>query len=124
MVGTSKTDSSLEPCVGKPHLRVSVYGCPSEGARVVWEYMSPKMRNDLVAQGRSLPTDWEWVGDVESLTIELTHRTYYIEVVHQMEPYPAIDGQDTVAKFLIEAYLIDKARMPPESTKPLQNMCG
>jgi hypothetical protein len=82
------------------------------------------MRNDLVAQGRSLPTDWEWVGDVESLTIELTHRTYYIEVVHQMEPYPAIDGQDTVAKFLIEAYLIDKARMPPESTKPLQNMCG
>jgi hypothetical protein len=114
----------LEPCVGKPHLRVSVYGCPSEGARVVWEYMSPKMRNDLVAQGRSLPTDWEWVGDVESLTIELTHRTYYIEVVHQMEPYPAIDGQDTVAKFLIEAYLIDKARMPPESTKPLQNMCG
>jgi len=40
----------LEPCVGKPHLRASVYGCPSEGARSVWEYMSPKMRADLVAQ--------------------------------------------------------------------------
>ena len=114
----------LEPCVGKPHLRVSVYGCPSDGGRVVWEYMSPKMRNDLAAQGKSLPKDWEWVGDVESLTIEVTHRTYYIEVVHQMEPYPAIDGQDTVAKFRLEAHLIDKARMPPEATNPLQHMCG
>jgi len=98
----------LEPCVGKPHLRVSVYGCPSEGGRVVWEYMSPKMKNDLIAQGKSVPTEWEWVGDVESLTIEVTHRTYFIEVVHQMEPYPAIDGQNTVAKFRLEAHLIDK----------------
>ena len=114
----------LEPCVGKPHLLVSVYGCPSDGARVVWEYMAPKMRSDLVAQGRSLPADWEWVGDVESLTIEITHRTYYVEVVHQMEPYPAVDGQNTVAKFRLEAHLIDKAQMPVESISPLEHMCG
>jgi hypothetical protein len=114
----------LEPCVGKPHMQVSVYGCPSEGGRVVWEYMSPKMRNDLVTQGKSVPKDWEWVGDVESLTIELTHRTYYIEIVHQMEPYPAIDGQNTVAKFRLEAHLLDKAKMPVEATNPLQHMCG
>ena len=78
----------LEPCVGKPHLQVSVYGCPSDGGRVVWEYMAPKMRSDLVAQGKSLPADWEWVGDVESLTIEITLRYSYVEVVHQMEHYP------------------------------------
>jgi hypothetical protein len=105
----------LEPCVGKPHLLVSVYGCPSDGGRVVWEYMSPKMRNDLVAQGKTLPAEWEWVGDVEALTIELTHRTYYIEVVHQMEPYSAIDGQNTVAKFRLEAHLIDKVVCLPWS---------
>lgn len=47
---------------------------------MVWEYMAPKMRNDLLSQSKSVPAEWEWVGDVESLTIELTHRTYYIEV--------------------------------------------
>ena len=47
---------------------------------MVWEYMAPKMRNDLLSQSKSVPDEWEWVGDVESLTIEVTHRTYYIEV--------------------------------------------
>jgi hypothetical protein len=34
----------LEPCIGKPHMKASVYGCPSDGARVVWEYMNAQMQ--------------------------------------------------------------------------------
>jgi hypothetical protein len=34
----------LEPCIGKPHMKASVYGCPSDGAPVVWEYMNDQMK--------------------------------------------------------------------------------
>lgn len=34
----------VEPCIGKPHMKVSVYGCPSDGSRVVWEYMNVQMK--------------------------------------------------------------------------------
>jgi hypothetical protein len=40
-----------------------------------------------------------------------------------MEPYPAVDGQNTVAKFRLEAHLIDKAQMPVESISPLVWAC-
>jgi hypothetical protein len=48
----------LEPCVGMPHLQVSVYGCPSDGNVVNWEYMSERARTDLRAQGQPMPADW------------------------------------------------------------------
>jgi hypothetical protein len=38
----------VEPCLGKPHMKVSVYGCPSDGARVVWEYMNAPMKSMTV----------------------------------------------------------------------------
>jgi hypothetical protein len=34
----------VEPCIGKPHMKASVYGCPSDGAPVVWEYMNDQMK--------------------------------------------------------------------------------
>ena len=47
----------LEPCIGMPHLKVSVYGCPSDGNIVNWEYMSDRARADLLAQGQAVPSD-------------------------------------------------------------------
>eukprot|EP00294_Goniomonas_avonlea_P003381 CAMPEP_0114555330 /NCGR_PEP_ID=MMETSP0114-20121206/8691_1 /TAXON_ID=31324 /ORGANISM="Goniomonas sp, Strain m" /LENGTH=495 /DNA_ID=CAMNT_0001740447 /DNA_START=22 /DNA_END=1509 /DNA_ORIENTATION=- len=69
----------LDPCTGYPHLKVSVYGCPSE-YKTVYEFMSTKMRNDAVISKKPVPKDWEWPGDVETLTIDITHKTYFIEV--------------------------------------------
>ncbi len=34
----------VEPCIGKPHMKASVYGCPSDGAPIVWEYMNDQMK--------------------------------------------------------------------------------
>jgi hypothetical protein len=48
----------LDPCSGLPHLKVSVYGCPSEGHQVTWEYMDEVMQNDLRAAGRPVPKAW------------------------------------------------------------------
>ena len=48
----------LEPCVGMPHLKVSVYGCPSDGAIVNWEYMSDQARASMQAEGQALPAPW------------------------------------------------------------------
>jgi len=120
----------LEPCVGRPHLKASVYGCPSAGGRVVWEYMSEKMKGDIIAQGKELPEKWQWVGDAESLIIDITHRTYYIEVGHYvdgetyMPTYDSVDGQTSYAKYLLEAHILDNAKQPLESANPLKNLCG
>ena len=48
----------LEPCIGMPHLRVSVYGCPADGHAVNWEYMGERARLDLKAQGKPVPDEW------------------------------------------------------------------
>ena len=76
----------LEPCTGLPHLQVSVYGCPSEGHRVNWEFQNTVMRNDLRARGRRVPPHWEWQGDLETLDIDATHKTFYIEVSQRLKP--------------------------------------
>jgi hypothetical protein len=40
----------VEPCIGKPHMKASVYGCPSDGAPVVWEYMNDQMKGPTTVQ--------------------------------------------------------------------------
>ena len=102
----------------------SVYGCPSQGARVVWEYMNEKMKSELAANNRSVPLDWEWVGDFESLLIEITHQTYYIEVRHHDEPYQSTEGRNTFARFLLAAHIFDATGQPAESLFPLASVCG
>jgi len=44
---------------------------------------------------------------------QVTHRTYFIEVLHESEPYTSIDGQSSVAKFRLEAHLLDLVRSTP-----------
>ena len=78
--GQPKLYVRLEPCTGMPHLQVSVYGCPSEGHQVNWEFQDQLMRNDLLTMGRKVPLQWEWPGDLETLSIDATHKTFYIEV--------------------------------------------
>ena len=39
------------------------------------------MRADLTSRGEKVPADWEWIGDVESLVIDITHKAYYVEVL-------------------------------------------
>ena len=101
----------VEPCIGKPHMKISVYGCPSDGARVVWEYMNAQMQGaylvvpvilfvrtstifmisgDIADSGGQVPAEWQWVGDTESLLIEITHRTYFIEVDFSWHPNPTL----------------------------------
>eukprot|EP00960_Hanusia_phi_P016528 486829-Hanusia_phi.AAC.1 len=36
-------------------------------------------------QGKTVPPAWQWVGDVESLVLELTHKTYFVEVSKERE---------------------------------------
>ncbi len=48
----------LEPCIGMPHLKVSVYGCPADGNIVNWEYMGDRARADMLANGQAVPNDW------------------------------------------------------------------
>jgi hypothetical protein len=78
----------LEPCTGMPHLTVSVYGCPSEGHKVSWEFQSKTMRNDLLTSvpPKRVPPKWEWPGDVETLDIDATHKTFFIEVSNWVRP--------------------------------------
>eukprot|EP00961_Rhodomonas_salina_P235238 3179394-Rhodomonas_salina.2 len=53
----------LDPCSGTPHLKVSgplsasarVYGCPSDGHHVNWEFQSELARNDLRARNEPVP---------------------------------------------------------------------
>jgi hypothetical protein len=70
----------LQPCSGTPHLKASVFGCPSHGKVVNWEYQSYVARNDLIAKGLPVTPEWEWIGDIETMSIPLTHRRYYVEV--------------------------------------------
>ena len=35
---------------------------------------------DCPPQKKEVPDKWQWVGDVETLVIDITHRTYYVEV--------------------------------------------
>lgn len=81
----------LDPCSGLPHMKVSVYGCPSDGNLVTWEYMDEVMKNDLRAADRPVPKDWEWPGDIETLFLDVTHRTFYIEISQYHWPmlYPS-----------------------------------
>uniref|UniRef100_A0A7S0HAZ9 EF-hand domain-containing protein n=1 Tax=Hanusia phi TaxID=3032 RepID=A0A7S0HAZ9_9CRYP len=85
----------LEPYSGTPHMLVSVFGCPSNGFPVHYEYQSARSRNDMLAAGQTPPAEWEWVGDIESLDIELSYRNFYIEIVQY---HPKVDSNSTMTE--------------------------
>ena len=110
--GEPRFNVRLEPCAGLPHMAVSVYGCPSEGHQVNWEFMSTQMRNDLRTSGKRLPPLWEWPGDVETLDIDATHKTFYIEVTNWVRPirtpgeHIELERQLRTAGFAAEADIV------------------
>lgn len=124
----------LEPCTGLPHLRASVHGCPSDGHVVNWEYQSERARNDLRASGEPVPAEWEWVGDVESLSIDVTHRNFYIEVSNYFWPLRTnasmseLSRRLQVAEFPAQADEVDDmmfvGRMGPTEVARLKSFEG
>ncbi|EKX49891.1 hypothetical protein GUITHDRAFT_135587 [Guillardia theta CCMP2712] len=79
---------------------------------------------EIASEGKPVPPSWEWVGDVESLVLELTHKTYFVEISHFSEPYPSLDGLNTYASFHLQAQIFDVSVMPLEALNPLENFCG
>ena len=67
----------LDPCSGLPHMKVSVYGCPSENNSVTWEYMDDMMKNDLRAKDRPVPKDWVLKNDTFSLVFFIKFSIHY-----------------------------------------------
>lgn len=45
-----------------------------------WEYQSERARADAAGTGQPKPLDWEWPGDIETLSIGITHKILYVEV--------------------------------------------
>ena len=82
----AKLHVRLSPCSGTPHLRASVHGCPSEGHVVNFEFQNTKSRNDMKAKNMTVPPQWEWMGDTETLSLDVTHRNFYIEVTQFHPP--------------------------------------
>jgi hypothetical protein len=109
----------METCSGMPLLRASVYGCPSidPNARVVWQYMSPSMMTSQTQRAAPLPADWEWASDSQAMAFELTHQTFYIEVV----PHP---NATVDSSFQLSTYLFDSTEFPKEKIYPLTNTLG
>ena len=109
----------METCSGMPLLRASVYGCPSldPSARVVWQYMSPAMTSGQSPRSAPLPADWEWQSDSQSMAFELTHQTFYIEVV----PHP---NATVDSSFQLSTYLFDSVTFPKEGLLPMTNTPG
>ncbi len=109
----------MQTCSGMPLLRASVYGCPSidPNARVVWQYMSPAMMSSQSQRAAPLPADWEWASDSQAMAFELTHQTFYIEVV----PHP---NATVDSSFQLSTYLFDSTEFPKEKIYPLTNTLG
>jgi hypothetical protein len=109
----------MQTCSGMPLLRASVYGCPSiqSSARVVWQYMSPAMMQTQSQRAAPLPADWEWQSDSQAMAFELTHQTFYIEVVPH--PNATIDSS-----FQLSTYLFDSTNFTKEKLYPMTNTMG
>jgi hypothetical protein len=109
----------MQTCSGMPLLRASVYGCPSidPSARVVWQYMSPAMMSSQSQRAAPLPADWEWQSDSQAMAFELTHQTFYIEVV----PHP---NATVDSSFQLSTYLFDSTVFPKEKLHPMTNTLG
>lgn len=99
----------MQTCSGMPLLRASVYGCPSmdPNARIVWQYMSPAMMSSQTQRAAPLPADWEWQSDSQAMSFELTHQTFYIEVV----PHP---NATVDSSFQLSTHLFDSTVFPKE----------
>jgi hypothetical protein len=99
----------MQTCSGMPLLRASVYGCPSldPNARIVWQYMSPAMMSSQTQRAAPLPADWEWQSDSQAMAFELTHQTFYIEVV----PHP---NATVDSSFQLSTHLFDSTVFPKE----------
>ena len=97
-------------------MSASVYGCPKDDPnhRKVWDFMNERMRNDAIARGQPVPADWEWPGDVETLTIDITHKTYYIEITHHVKA-------SVEAQWELSAKYFDEDVQTKESLYPLKN---
>jgi len=67
----------LDPCSGLPHMKVSVYGCPSENNSVTWEYMDEMMKNDLRAKDRPVPKDWVLKNNTFPLVFSSKYSIHY-----------------------------------------------
>jgi len=72
--------------------------------------------NCCLRQGKQVPAPWQWVGDVETLVVDITHRTYYVEVGHFVDndnykaTYDSIDGQTSYASYQLEAHILDNSK--------------
>ena len=82
----AKLHIRLQPCSGTPHLRASVHGCPSDGHAINFEFQNTKARNDMRAKNMTVPEMWQWIGDIETLSIDVTHRNFFIEVTQYHPP--------------------------------------
>jgi len=107
----AKLHVRLTPCSGTPHLRASVHGCPSQGHIVNFEFQNSKSRNDMKAKNLTVPPEWEWVGDTETLSLDVTHRNFYIEVTQYHPPLRTNETKTDLARRLRQAKLESKAEV-------------
>lgn len=117
----------LEPHRGFPHLKASVYDCPSNGGRVVYEYMSTTMTNDARLAGTQVPEYWQWPGDVEALVVDLTHRVFFVEIFDfdpaaANSPHFLYPSASYPAEFRISAYIFDESNSTIDTFTPLKSL--
>lgn len=117
----------MEPHRGFPHLKASVYDCPSNGGRVVYEYMSTTMTNDARLAGSMVPEYWQWPGDEEALVVDLTHRVFFVEVFNfdptaPNSPHFLSPKAEYAAEFRISAYIFDQSNSSMDSFTPLKSL--
>ena len=105
----AKLHIRLQPCAGTPHLRASVHGCPSEGHAVNFEFQNTKSRNDMRAKNLTVPQMWEWMGDTETLSIDVTHRNFYVEVTQFHPPLRTNESKQDLSRRLRVAKLDKEA---------------
>ncbi|EKX50059.1 hypothetical protein GUITHDRAFT_104457 [Guillardia theta CCMP2712] len=103
----------LEPYSGTPHMLVSALGCPSNGFPVHYEYQNAISRNDMLAAGQTPPQEWEWVGDIETLDIDLSYRNFYIEIV---QFHPKVDSNYTMTELSRKLRLTMQDTMQRQTT--------
>jgi hypothetical protein len=107
----AKLHIRLTPCSGTPHLRASVHGCPSQGHLVNFEFQNTKSRNDMIAKNLTVPPMWEWVGDTETLSLDVTHRNFYIEVTQYHPPLRTNETKADLARRLRQAQFDKQAEV-------------
>jgi hypothetical protein len=101
----------LQPCTGTPHLRASVHGCPSDGHIINFEFQNTKSRNDMLAKNLTVPPQWEWMGDTETLSLDVTHRNFFIEVTQFHPPLRTNESKADLARRLRNKKLDQQAEV-------------